>query len=66
MSMTVLIRGHRSSLPVLADACFTKANYNTPASHPNTTLGVNTPRGVLGGSVAGVSSAAGDYTAVVP
>ena len=64
MSMTVLIRGHRSSLSVLADACFTKANYNTPASHPNTTLGVNTPRGVLGGSVAGVSSAAGDYTAV--
>lgn len=64
MAMTVLIRGHRNSIPVLHDDCFTKANYDTPAGFPNTTLGVNTPRGVLGGSVAAVSNAAGDYTVV--
>jgi len=58
MSLTILIRGMLNSIPVLADTCFTKANYGV---NTNTTLSVNTPRGVLGGSVAGISAGA-DYT----
>lgn len=62
MALIILIRTQNNSIPVLADSCFTKANYDTPASHTNNTLSVNTPRGVLGGSVAAISAGA-DYTA---
>lgn len=60
MALTILIRGQLSSIPVLSDDCFTKDNYGV---FPNTTLSVNTPRGVLGGSVAAVSGGL-DYTVV--
>jgi len=60
MALTILIRGHLNAIPVLADVCYTKANYGV---NTNTTLSVNTPRGVLGGSVAAVS-AGNDYTVV--
>jgi len=60
MALTILIRGQLNSIPVLSDACFTKANYGV---NTNTTLSVNTPRGVLGGSVAAVSAGL-DYTVV--
>jgi len=60
MSLTILIRGQLNSIPVLSDACFTKANYGV---NTNTTLSVNTPRGVLGGSIAAVSAGL-DYTVV--
>lgn len=60
MALTILIRGQLDSIPVLSDACFTKANYGV---NTNTTLSVNTPRGILGGSVAAVSAGL-DYTAV--
>lgn len=60
MAFTILIRGQLNSIPVLSDDCFTKANYGV---HPNDTLSVNTPRGVLGGSVAAVSAGL-DYTVV--
>jgi hypothetical protein len=60
MALSVLIRGQLNSIPVLSDDCFTKANYG---EYPNTTLSVNTPRGILGGSVAAVS-AGNDYTVV--
>lgn len=60
MALTLLIRGHSSAIPELADVCYTKTNYGV---HPNSTLSVNTPRGVLGGSVAAVS-AGNDYTVV--
>jgi hypothetical protein len=61
MALTILIRGHLSAIPVLADVCFTKQNYG--AGVTNDTLSVNTPRGVLGGSVAGLSAGL-DYTVV--
>ena len=61
MSLTILIRGMLNSIPVCSDDCFTKANYGVGPA--NTTLSVNTPRGVLGGSVAGISAGL-DYTAV--
>jgi len=60
MALTILIRTQLNSIPVLSDACFTRANYG---NNTNTTLSVNTPRGVLGGSVAGLS-AGNDYTVV--
>ena len=60
MSLAILIRGQLNAIPVLSDACYTKANYGV---NTNTTLSVNTPRGVLGGSVAGISAGL-DYTAV--
>jgi hypothetical protein len=60
MSLTVLKRGTRSSLFTLSDSCYTKQNYGL---HPNSTLSVNTPIGVLGGSVAAISAGL-DYTAV--
>jgi len=60
MALTILIRGQLNAIPVLSDECFTKQNYGV---NTNTTLSVNTPRGVLGGSVAGVSAGL-DYTAV--
>jgi len=60
MALTILIRGQLNSIPVLSDACFTKANYGV---NTNTTLSVNVPRGVLGGSIA-AASAGLDYTAV--
>jgi hypothetical protein len=62
MSLTILIRTQLSSIPVLTDACFTKLNYGANAGG-NSTLSVNTPRGVLGGSVAAVSPGL-DYTVV--
>lgn len=58
MSMSILIRGQLDSIPVLADVCFTKSNYGV---NTNTTLSVNTPRGILGGSVAGITGGS-DYT----
>jgi len=61
MALTILIRGHLSAIPTLADVCFTKQNYG--AGVTNDTLSVNTPRGVLGGSVAGISAGL-DYTVV--
>jgi hypothetical protein len=62
MSLSILIRTQLSSIPVLSDDCFTKQNYGAnPAG--NATLSVNTPRGVLGGSVAGISPGL-DYTVV--
>lgn len=63
MALTILIRGHLSSIPKLANVCFTKDNYGDGT---NTTMSVNTPRGVLGGSVAAVAPApsGGDYVAV--
>jgi hypothetical protein len=60
MALTILIRTQLNSLPVLSDDCFTKQNYGV---NTNDTLSVNTPRGVLGGSVAAVSPGL-DYTAV--
>lgn len=60
MSMTILIRTQMDAIPVLSDAGFTKANYG---ENTNDTLSVNTPRGVLGGSVAGISPGL-DYTVV--
>lgn len=60
MALTILIRTQLSSIPVLSDECFTKENFGV---NTNTTLSVNTPRGVLGGSVAAVSPGL-DYTAV--
>lgn len=61
MAMSILIRTQMNSIPVCASTCFTKANYDTPSGHTNNTLSVNTPRGVLGGSVAAISAGA-DYT----
>jgi hypothetical protein len=61
MSLTILIRGMLNSIPVCSDECFTKQNYGVGPA--NTTLSVNTPRGVLGGSVAGISAGL-DYTVV--
>jgi hypothetical protein len=60
MALTILIRGQLNAIPVLSDECFTKQNYGV---NTNTTLSVNTPRGVLGGSVAGLSAGL-DYTVV--
>ena len=60
MALTILIRGQLNSIPVLSDACFTQANFG---NNTNTTLSVNTPRGVLGGSIAAMSAGL-DYTVV--
>ena len=60
MALTILIRGQLNSLSVLDSTAFTKTNFGV---HPNTTLSANTPRGVLGGSVAAVSDG-DDYTAI--
>ena len=62
MALTILIRGQLDSIPVLSDSCFTKQNYLLNGV-VNSTLSVNTPRGVLGGSVAAVSAGL-DYTVV--
>ena len=61
MALTILIRTQMNAIPVLADVCFTKQNFGVGPA--NTTLSVNTPRGVLGGSVAAIS-AGNDYTVV--
>lgn len=61
MALNILIRGQNSSIPTLSDDCYTQANYS--ATHENTTLSVNTPNGVLGGSVASIS-AGNDYVVV--
>jgi hypothetical protein len=58
MSLNILIRGQLSAIPKLADVCFTKDNLGDGT---NTTMSVNTPRGVLGGSVAAIG---GDYVAI--
>jgi hypothetical protein len=60
MALTILIRTQMNAIPVLADVCFTKQNYGV---NTNATLSVNTPRGVLGGSIAAIS-AGNDYTVV--
>ena len=70
MALTILIRTQLNSIPVLSPACYTKQNF--PAAGGailNTTLSVNTPRGVLGGSVAGMdvvgnAPEGGDYVAI--
>ena len=62
MALTILIRGQLNSIPVLSDDAYTKQNFGENAGG-NTTLSVNTPRGVLGGSVAGISPGL-DYTVV--
>jgi hypothetical protein len=62
MALTILIRGQLSSIPTLADTCFTQTNFQG-GGITNDTLSVNTPRGVLGGSVAGLSAGL-DYTVV--
>jgi len=59
MALTILIRTQLNSIPVLSDDCFTKQNYGVGPA--NATLSVNTPRGVLGGMVAGISPGV-DYT----
>jgi len=58
MALSILIRGHLNAIPTLSATCYTKSNYGV---NTNTTLSVNTPKGVLGGSVAAVSAGA-DYT----
>lgn len=60
MALHILIRGQNDATKTLASTGFTKTNYGV---NTNTTLSANTPRGVLGGSVAGIS-AGNDYTAV--
>lgn len=60
MALEILIRGMLNAIPELSDVCFTKTNYGV---NTNTTLSVNTPNGVLGGSVAAVSAGL-DYTVV--
>ena len=60
MAVNILIKGQMDAIPVLAAVGFTKTNYGV---NTNTTLSINTPKGVLGGSVAGIS-AGNDYTAV--
>jgi len=67
MALTILIRTQLNSIPVLSPACYTKQNF--PSSLANATLSVNTPRGVLGGSVAGMDVAGsapegGDYVTI--
>ena len=62
MALYLLNRAQQNSIPVASDDCFTKQNYGAWA-HTSTTLSVNTPRGVLGGSVAAVSAGL-NYTAV--
>jgi hypothetical protein len=61
MALKILYRGTNNSIPVADATCFTQANYGEN-TYGNDTLSVNTPRGVLGGSVAAISSGA-DYTA---
>lgn len=58
--LKLLVRGQESAITEASSTCFTKENYG---ANTNTTLSVNTPRGVLGGSVASVSSGL-PYTAV--
>ena len=60
MALTFLIKGHLASQYSLSAEGFTKDNY----SATNKTMSTSTPRGVLGGSVAAVSAAGGDYVAV--
>ena len=60
MALTILYRGTNNSISVASASCFTATNYGTNANG-NSTLSVNTPRGVLGGSVAAVSGGS-DYT----
>jgi len=60
MALFLLIRAQMDSIPELHETCFTKANYGV---NTNDTLSINTPRGVLGGSVAGLSAGL-DYTVV--
>ena len=59
MALTIQYRGTNNSSSVCDASCFTVANY--PGFRSNTTVSVNTPRGVLGGSVAAISSGS-DYT----
>jgi hypothetical protein len=61
MALTILNRGIQNSIPSLSESCYTKANFGV---NTNTTLSVNTPLGVLGGSVAGISAVGGDYVVV--
>lgn len=58
MALKILIRTQNNSLPSLAATGYTKENYGV---NTNTTLSVNTPKGVLGGSVAAMAPTAGSY-----
>jgi len=60
MALKILYRGTNNSIPVASATCFTQENYGANAEG-NDTLSINTPRGVLGGSVAAISSGS-DYT----
>jgi len=60
MALSILIRGQLDATCECSDECFTKTNYGV---NTNTTLSVNTPLGVLGGSVAALSAGL-DYTVV--
>jgi hypothetical protein len=53
-SLDILYPGHRNSLYSLEADGFTKLNY-IPSVTQNTLLNANTPKGILGGSVAGLA-----------
>lgn len=53
MALKILYQGKKNSLPTLEDAAFTQDNRVGNAQKvANTTLTVDTPKGVLGGSIA--------------
>lgn len=53
MALKILYQGTKNSLPTLEDAAFTQDNrVGNTQKVANTTLNANTPKGVLGGSVA--------------
>ena len=60
MALTILIRTQMDAIPELTPVCFTK-DWSTSTS---TTITPSTPKGVLGGSVAGLSP--GNSYKVVP
>jgi len=59
MALKILIRTQLDSIPELTDVCFTKTTYDGT----NTTVPASAPKGVLGGSIAGLSSG-NDYKVV--
>lgn len=59
MSFFIKMEAQRWAMPELTEECATKANYVEGLT--NATIGINAPRGVLGGSVAAISATAGDY-----
>lgn len=59
MAFFIRIEAQRSAINELTPECATKANYVEGVA--NATIGINAPRGVLGGSIAAYSPAAGNY-----